>query len=264
LEGADLSWAHLERASLSVARLEGAWLRQTHLEGADLNRAHLEGAKLTGASFDKTSRLHGAVLTGAALDQVTFDNVNLTVVNWSRVPMLGDEATARKAQAANGTPKNAETRRTEFAAAVRANRVLAVTLRGQGLNEDADKYAYRAQVLQRQLLRRQGKRVRALFSAFLDMLAGHGYRPERTLMAYLLAILGFGTAYYFIGQAVGPHLSPLSAFVFSMTSFHGRGFFPGGIALDDPITVLAALEAFVGLVIEVSFIATFTQRFFAR
>jgi hypothetical protein len=39
---------------------------------------------------------------------------------------------------------------------------------------------------------------------------------------------------------------------------------PGGIALDDPITVLAALEAFVGLVIEVSFIATFTQRFFAR
>lgn len=49
-----------------------------------------------------------------------------------------------------------------------------------------------------------------------------------------------------------------------MTSFHGRGFFPGGIALDDPITVLAAFEAFVGLVIEVSFIATFTQRFFAR
>jgi hypothetical protein len=50
----------------------------------------------------------------------------------------------------------------------------------------------------------------------------------------------------------------------SMTSFHGRGFFPGGIALDDPITVLAAFEAFVGLVIEVSFIATFTNRFFAR
>ena len=49
-----------------------------------------------------------------------------------------------------------------------------------------------------------------------------------------------------------------------MTSFHGRGFFPGGIVLDDPITVLAAFEAVVGLAIEISFIATFTQRFFGK
>ena len=44
--------------------------------------------------------------------------------------------------------------------------------------------------------------------------------------------------------------------VFSMTSFHGCNFFPGGIrlGLDNPITVLAALEAVVGLVIEVSLI----------
>jgi hypothetical protein len=63
---------------------------------------------------------------------------------------------------------------------------------------------------------------------------------------------------------MGPHLSPLGAFVLSMTSFHGRGFFPGSIAVDDPLSVLAAFEALVGLVIEASFIATFTQRFFAR
>jgi hypothetical protein len=70
-------------------------------------------------------------------------------------------------------------------------------------------------------------------------------------------LLGFGSA-----DAI---TSPLAAFVFSVTSFHGRGFFPGeGLALDDPITVLAALEAIVGLFIEISFIATFTQRFFAR
>jgi len=39
----------------------------------------------------------------------------------------------------------------------------------------------------------------------------------------------FATAYYLIGRFVGPPLSPISAWVFSMTSFHGRGFFPGGI-----------------------------------
>jgi hypothetical protein len=114
------------------------------------------------------------------------------------------------------------------------------------------------------VLRRQRKPLRALFSGFLDLLAGYGFKPERSLTAYLLAILGFGTAYFILGQSVGPHLSPLGAFVLSMTSFHGRGFFPGSIAVDDPLTVVAAFEALVGLVIEVGFIATFTQRFFAR
>jgi hypothetical protein len=60
-----------------------------------------------------------------------------------------------------------------------------------------------------------------LFSLFLDLLAGYGYKPW-------------------------------------------RGFFPGGIRLDDPLTVLAALEAFVGLFIEVTFIATLTQRLFGK
>jgi hypothetical protein len=49
-----------------------------------------------------------------------------------------------------------------------------------------------------------------------------------------------------------------------MHSFHGREFFPGGIALDDPITILSAGAAFVGLIILVRFTAPFTQRVFAR
>jgi len=47
-------------------------------------------------------------------------------------------------------------------------------------------------------------------------------------------------------------------------SFLGRGFFPGGIGLDDPLTVVAAFEAFIGLLIEVTFIATLTQRLFGK
>lgn len=34
--------------------------------------------------------------------------------------------------------------------------------------------------------------------------------------------------------------------VFSLTSFHGRGFFPGGLGLDDPITKIATGESVVG------------------
>jgi hypothetical protein len=74
---------------------------------------------------------------------------------------------------------------------------------------------------------------------------------------------GFATSYYAIG-----HIPLLpNAFVLSLTSFHGRGFFPdleSKTTLDNPLVVLAAIEAVVGLFIEISFIATFTQRFFGK
>jgi hypothetical protein len=46
-------------------------------------------------------------------------------------------------------------------------------------------------------------------------------------------------------------------------SFHGRGFFPGYRARRSP-TILAAFEALVGLLIEVTFIATLTRRLFGK
>jgi len=50
-------------------------------------------------------------------------------------------------------------------------------------------------------------------------------------------------------------------------SFHGRGFFPSLSSetnLHNPLVMLAAAEAIIGLLIEISFIATFTQRFFGK
>jgi hypothetical protein len=119
-------------------------------------------------------------------------------------------------------------------------------------------------MLQRTVFRLENKFRQYLFSLFLDLLTGYGYKPGRSFIAYLLVITAFAIAYFAIGHGAGPILSPLGSFVFSMTSFHGRGFFPGGIALDDPMTVVAAIEAFVGLLIEVTFIATLTQRLFGK
>ena len=156
------------------------------------------------------------------------------------------------------------------------------------MNEEAVPFAYRAQVLQRKVLWRQvvwgqvealpidvqhkGLRKQAqalrwrilrfasfIFSWFLDLLAGYGYKPGRSLFIYLLMIALFATCYYLFG-----HLSTREALIFSVTSFHGRGFLPGPFSLSNPVTALAALEAVIGLFIEISFIATFTQRFFGR
>ncbi len=102
------------------------------------------------------------------------------------------------------------------------------------------------------------------FSLFLDGLAGYGYKPGRSVLWYLVVIGSFATLYAFAG---GLPFFP-DAFVFSLASFHGRGFFPSlnqqAITLHHPLVVLASLEAVIGLLIEISFIATFTQRFFGR
>ena len=69
----------------------------------------------------------------------------------------------------------------------------------------------------------------------------------------------FATTYHLLGT----HLWN-EAIVVSMTAFHGRGFFPDQFHPGDPQALVAAIEAFVGLLIEVTFIATLTQRLFGK
>ncbi len=321
LEGADLSEAHLEGAILRGAHLQGAtlyraslrdailyranmqyaYLREAHLEGASLISANLEGAylrkarleraDLRNAFFDGVSSLEESTLSSpelgcVAIADVQWSDLNLSLVDWRQVTILGDEYRARK-KTRRGVTKDRATQLDDYRDAVRANRQLANAMRGQGMNEEAVPFAYRAQVLQRKVLWRemlwgeepeqkkpsqQGLRQRLrdgwhrvrkfgsyIFSIFLDVLAGYGYRPGRSLVIYLLVIAAFTLCYATFGQ-----LPAREALIFSVTSFHGRGFLPGPFSLASPVTAFAALEAVIGLFIEISFIATFTQRFFGR
>lgn len=287
--------AYLNNAYLRGAHLEQAILKGTRMEGAYLFEAHLGGADLRKAFFDSATNLERIVLAErkfgfALLADVHWSDVNLSVVNWAGINRLGDEDRARQRETEKGTRETGDKRKRleDYSAAVRAYRQLANTMRTQGMNEEAVCFAYRAQILQRKVLLRQirwgrveslppdmppgrlrlavnrlwfriRKVVSYIFSCFLDILAGYGYKPGRSVLAYILVIAGFMTCYRFIG-----HLSLLEALIFSITSFHGRGFLPGPFALGSPVTALAASEAVVGLFIEISFIATFTQRFFGR
>ena len=267
LEGADLSgaqlagailWrAQLERADLSQARLAGAILYQAQLKGAKLGGAQLAGADLRNVMLGDKQRI------GPRFADLQWGNTNLAVVDWSRVNMLGDEREARQKKTLDGKNKEQAERLSGFQAAVRANRQLAVALQAQGLSEETARFAYRAQRLQRIVLRRQRKLVAYLFSGFLDLIAGYGYRSGRTVLWYLFVIVGFTVAYFAFG-----HLPPFpDALVFSLMSFHGRGFFPSlssETSLHNPVVGIAAIEAVVGLLIEISFIATFTQRYFGK
>jgi hypothetical protein len=141
------------------------------------------------------------------------------------------------------------------------------------MNEEADAFSYRAQVLQRYVYRREGKRGRATFSWFLDAVAGHGYKPARSLYTYLGVLFGFAFLFFLAGNGWLTFGLPASqyqslpwyeALILSVSSFHGRGFFQPLQTLGDPVAIIASVEAVFGLFIEVSFIATFTQRFFGK
>jgi hypothetical protein len=280
LEGADLSFTHMERAILRGTHLEKAILYGTHLEGTYLYTAHMEGANLKRAFFDSSTQFGKIVLANqkfgaVSLADVHWNGVNLTEVNWQLLKELGEEQKARWQKRHDRMIRNTEKQLNEFHRAVRSNRQLAGVLQEQGLNEEAVRFAYRAQKLQRVVLLLQGlqphmsilQRFRKfssyVFSLFLDLLAGYGYSPLKTLFWYLLVIVGFAAAYSVLG-----HLQLLpDALVFSFMSFHGRGFFPSlsnEINLHNPLVVLAAAEAVLGLLIEISLIATFTLRFFGK
>jgi hypothetical protein len=277
LNGENLSYLQLFDCDFSQAQLQGASFVETWLPGANFSKAQLQSANLTMAILPKANlcgaKLQGANLywvhfvypvhredrdrTGPQLTDVQWGDTNLAVADWTQFSILGDEAEAKK-------HKNDTMPYIYYERATRAYRQLSVALRNQGLNEDAARFAYRAQLMQRAVLKARFETGQYLFSLFLDLLSGYGYKPWRCFAAYLIVIAAFATAYFIIGHTVGPALSPLGSVVFSMTSFHGRGFFPGGIGLDDPLTVVAAFEAFVGLLIEVTFIATLTQRLFGK
>jgi uncharacterized protein YjbI with pentapeptide repeats len=283
LEGCSFRESHLEDADLRRAWLAGADLRAAHLEGTNLKEAHLEGKRLRSselarirewslnfpeelgaadlreALFSSATRLKDAVLGDIVrgfilVADISWSDANLNVIDWDAIHQIGDE---RRARLYRG--KNKLERLEEYRAAVRANRQLAVTLRDQGLDEVAARFSYNAQRLQQRVFHLQRNFGRYLLSILLSLLVGYGYKPMRSFIAYLTVILLFMLIYHTISL----HLSWRDAFIISATAF-GRGFAPGSFTPADPTSLASVFEAFTGLIIEATFIAALTQRFFGK
>jgi uncharacterized protein YjbI with pentapeptide repeats len=264
MQGANLQWADWQGAYLAEVQLQKAYLYGTKLRSTFLVRAQLQGADLQTAVLENATlneiTLSDETYGAALLADINWGNINLAVVDWEHVTRLGDEQVAHLKKDSDGKIKDKQTRVREHKEAVRANRQLAVVLRDQGLNEDAARFAFRAQLMQRKVYWYQRKIWKYLGSLFLGLLSGYGYRVGRCFIAYALVIGIFASIYYYLGA----HLAPNEAIVISMTAFHGRGFFPEQFQPGDPQAMIAAIEAFVGLLIEVTFIAALTQRLFGK
>jgi uncharacterized protein YjbI with pentapeptide repeats len=162
LESANLRFAHLENAHLKFTHLEGTHLRGAYLIGADIREAYMFRVRLENAVLSDEKRI------GPRLADAHLEGANLAVVNWRQVEVLGDEQEALQ-KIGEGQVKDKRTLLADYDVAVRANRQLAVALQAQGLNEDAARFSYRAQMLQRTVFRYQSKFGQYLFSLFLDL-----------------------------------------------------------------------------------------------
>jgi len=266
-QGAYFTGAQLQEANFAGAQLQKADLTGAQLQEANLSWAQLQGAHLTEAQLDGTNladiELSDTKGIGPQLVDVQWGNTNLSVVDWSQVKRLGDEHLAQQKTDRDGQTKKKIVILRECRDAVRANRQLAIVLRDQGLNEEADHFAYRAQQLQRKVLWRQHEFGRWLFSMLLALLSGYGYRLWRILAAYIVMVSLFALAYFVLGMHYSPHLPLDQAYLESITAFHGRVFFEQ-FSPSTPQIWLTALEAIAGLIIEGVFIAMLIQRFFGK
>jgi Pentapeptide repeats (8 copies) len=156
LKGAQFRQANLKEAFIVGAHLEGASLSEAHLEGAVLPYAHLAGANIQEAFFDGLTRLNESIFGdreygAVSLADVHWGDLNVAVVNWSTITVLGDEVEAKKRKDYEGRDKENLKRFDDYQTATRAYRQFSVVLRNQGLNEDAARFAYRAQLMQRKV-----------------------------------------------------------------------------------------------------------------
>jgi hypothetical protein len=262
--------ADLRGANCFEANLRGVLLAFANLRGTVLDSADLRGADLRATRLDEATELYHVVLDAQTrLADIIWNGAPLTRVDWAQVPMLGDEQVARTARDLACNHKDNATRLDEYTDAVTANRQLATVLRSQGLNEHADRFAYRAQHCQREVLRRQGikKRPAYLGSILLWALSGYGYRLWRILAAYGLVLVAFTLTYCALGvhsHSGEPGIQALwDSFLVSLSAIHGRTTFEQ-LGAWTPTAWVAAVESVVGIVIEGVFVAMLIQRFFAR
>jgi uncharacterized protein YjbI with pentapeptide repeats len=291
---------NLSRADFFWAQLQGVTFTEARLDGAHLNYAFLDAKTYFGRVILTSTAAGPCWLGGIRWGEADVSVVEWSQLKelgeerdarrFKAKPFTPPVArvSRRKVRTERNehNKKQANAHVEAFQVAVRANRQVAGVLRRQGLNEDADSFSLRAQRMQRVVLRLQRRRIRHIGSFLLDLTSGYGYKPLRSLYTYIVTIAVFALLFWcvtngvsltaggfthlitLLGMSTPPpsteHLQGYEAVVVSMTSFHGRGFFQPVQSPGDKVAILAAMEAFFGLLLEIVLIATFTQRFFAR
>ncbi|WP_329312196.1 pentapeptide repeat-containing protein [Streptomyces sp. NBC_01262] len=281
LRDSSLVNSDLSGASLTHADLRGVNMSDCHLEGADLFRVNLGGdrpASLHGAICNHDTRFNEAVLAspegvGPRLFDVRWNGSSLTGINWSDLKKVAEETRSfheSRRRIGDSWKDHNKRRITWYLEAAQTYGQLSSVLRTQGLNDQARRFTYRAEVarfwsLLHSSLSSTKKWPQFLFSLLLGVISGWGYRLYRSAILYAVAVFVFAVLYRETSSDAGnPEYSWREAITLSVIAFHGRAFYPNDpYALNTGFATVGAVEAFIGLFIEAIVIATLTRRIFS-
>lgn len=272
----NLTNADLRESSMTYADLRGAKLSDCRLDGADLFRVNLGGefpANLHGAILDRRTRLNEAIMasdSGVAprLFDVQWNGASLSGIDWSIVKKVADEKRSyhkARRRPGDGWSVSNNRRIIWYSEAAQTYRQLAMALRFQGMNDQARRFTYRAEVARFWSLLHSLTRFRQwgafAFSLLLGVISGWGYRLYRSALLYVATIFIFANLYRITSDG---RYNWREATVLSIIAFHGRAFYPSdNYGLGTTFAAVGAAEAFVGLFIEAIVIATLTRRLFS-
>ena len=216
-----------------------------------------------GAFFDDASQLEHAQFAdshgnGPKLEGVHWGGVDLSDVDWKVLKKVDDEMMAHESTNRHvGTVKTKAEQTEHYRNAANAYRQLFVVLQSQGLNEEATRFAYQSQLMQRTVSWRERKGLRWLFSWILDLVAGYGYKPQRFFIATLAIVVFFGCIYFVLGLDTPTHLTIMGAFVSSLQSLLAPDFKDLFVSVQGSV---AAVEGLFGIFIAAILIAVVTNR----
>jgi len=298
LAGVSLYEAQLAGASLCEAQLTGADLRGAQLTGADLRGAKLESVQLVATKLTSEQGvgpdIADASWAGTNLSVVTWSDM-VMLGDEARARQWKDRNGNKKAQATRIKEYRDAMRATHQLAIVLQDqglttdasrfayraKMLERTVRRYELRSvtyyeleriikeypeydlDVFKKKWTAKSIEKGLTRFFSALLSWLFSWFLFLIAGYGYRLRYCLMWYVFVVGGCTLAYLFME----PHyFTWWTALAESVNVFHGRGASPNLPQLAHParFAALTIVEAWTGLVIEVVLVATLIQRFFGK
>ena len=254
--------ASFVEADLTRAQLSDAALQRADLSGCDLTDAQLQGANLQGAVMSDQTELPKKFIG---------QNTRLVDIHWNNVPLSGIEAEDWPQIVFDESVIQPHLERYPRVLALRnaerAYRGLAQTLRAQGMVDLASRYRRREKLIAGRALGANRQYAQQFGGWLLHIITGYGESIFTILRSYIITIIAFTFVYYVIlngGIASFQGTTVIDALVFSVTSFHGRGFFSAfsvNVTPHDPIAIIAMVEAVLGLFIEVTLIAAFSRRF---
>jgi hypothetical protein len=228
----------------------------------------MRGADLQGAWFDDKTYLDGVNLDRAFMSGCRWRGTDVARIAWPDLRVLGEE------DAAPREPR--ERRPAAYARAADGYGRISQLLRDQGRLSEASRFYFRSNLMRRKYLwsifadgiasRRLWGALRVLprliGQGMMELVAGYGEYPAR-VVAWVAGVVGtFALLYVLTGSAASHPFTVPSALVFSLSSLLGRGYalvLPFG-SLAEPVSILSAVEAAIGLLLEVLFVAALTRR----